>query len=149
MTKMERDFWIKSAVYGALDADSEVNSVLHDRVAFRDISAFSTFPFLAIGHTLDRTQSHPPEEQHLITVNVWLRPSEERAGRQLMRILRRALDDARLNIPNADIAALKHERSSLMPAPELEALHATVQYRLILRMAENEAGLGDASIVQH
>jgi len=130
---------IKSAVYGVLDANAEVKSVLQDRIAFRDISAFSTFPFVAIGQALDRAQSQPPDEHHLVTVNIWLRPGEERAARKLVRIVKRALDDAKIEVPGASVLTFRHERSSLRPAPELDALHATVRYRLILRADETEA----------
>ncbi len=130
---------IRSAVSAALDADTEVKTVLEHRVAFRDISAFSSFPFLAIGHSYDRPQSTAREQQHLITVNIWLRPGEERKARKLTRILRRALDEARLTIADASVIAFKHERSSVRPAPELDALHATVDYRLLLDTCAKKA----------
>ncbi|MGE8942132.1 DUF3168 domain-containing protein [Leptospira interrogans] len=123
---------IRAAVSATLDGDPEVKTVLQNRVAFRDISAFSTFPFLAIGHAYDRADPTAHDQQHLVTVNIWLRPGEERAARKLIRILRRALDEARLAIPGAHVMAFKHERSSVRPAPELDALHATVRYRLVL-----------------
>jgi hypothetical protein len=123
---------IRAAVSSALDGDPEVKTVLQNRVAFRDISAFSTFPFLAIGHAYDRGRSTTHDQHHLVTVNIWLRPSEERTARKLTRILRRALDEAWLAIPGVNVVAFRHERSSVRPAPELDALHATVRYRLIL-----------------
>ena len=123
---------IRAAVSATLDGDAEVKAVLQNRVAFRDISAFSTFPFLAIGHAYDRERSTTHDQHHLVTVNIWLRPGEERIARKLTRILRRALDEARLAIPGANVVAFKHERSSVRPAPELDALHATVRYRLVL-----------------
>lgn len=123
---------IRAGVCAVLDSDPDVAVVLQKRVAFRDVGAFTTFPFLAIGHT---TEPMPPQsrlEEHLVTVHLWLRPGEMASARDLVRIVRGALDRGRLRLRGVDVLKFSHEASRISLAAELEALHATVRYRLRL-----------------
>lgn len=126
---------IRDAVGDLLDANCEVARVLHHRMAFRDVEAFTTFPFLAIGHTRASGDAPEPVEEHIVTVHLWLAPGETAAAEELMGSIRRALDEGPLRIQGALVRRFSHEKSSARLAPELEALHATVRYRLRISRA--------------
>ncbi|MCL4766304.1 MAG: DUF3168 domain-containing protein [Hyphomicrobiaceae bacterium] len=124
---------VRAAVCALIDQDRGVAAVLQDRMAFRDIGAFTTFPFLAIGHTRIRSPpSSPQVEEHAVTVHLWLEPGETAAAQRLMQVIRRALDQGSLRLGGADVLGFSHESSGVRLAPELEALHATIRYRLRL-----------------
>lgn len=132
MASITSDDAIRVAVSALLDANREVAAVLNGRMAFRDIGAFTTFPFLAIGHTREHAPSSSHVETHIVTVHLWLRPGEAETAQELMQTIQRALEHDPLRIPGAIVRSFRHEASSVRLAPELDALHATLRYRLKL-----------------
>lgn len=122
---------VRAAVCALLDGDGGLEA-LRDRMAFRDVGAFTTFPFLAIGHTRPCRGPLVRVEEHVVTVHLWLAPGETVAARHLMQTIRRVLDGGTLRLGCADVLGFSHESSGVRLAPELEALHATIQYRLRL-----------------
>jgi len=132
MASVISDDAIRAAVCALLDSDSEAAALLHDRMAFRDVGAFTTFPFLAIGHTKVHALSPTRVEKHVVTVHLWLEPDEAETAQRLMQIIRRALESGPLQVCGADVRSFRHEASSVRLASELEALHGTVRFRLTL-----------------
>ena len=146
MSSITFDDAIRGAVCTLLDGNREVAAVLKNRMAFRDIGAFTTFPFLAIGHTREHSARPPHVEEHIVTVHIWLKPGETEAARNLMRSIERALDRGPLRLPGAVVRAFRHEASNVRLAPELEALHATIRYRLKLSRPRR---IGQHPIARH
>lgn len=138
---------IRSAVYRLLDPNPDIALALQKRMAFRDVAAFTTFPFLAIGHSREQAQPHARTEEHIVTVHLWLKPGEDAVARDLMRSIRCTLDRGHLRVPGARVLRFRLERSGLRPAPELEALHATMRYRL--RLSRLRGAATGAALVRH
>ncbi len=132
MASIISDDAIRAAVCALLDADSEAAALLHNRMAFRDVGAFTTFPFLAIGHTKVHALSPTRVEEHIVTVHLWLQPDETEAAQRLIQTIRSALESGPLQVCGAEVRSFRHEASSVRLATELEALHGTVRFRLTL-----------------
>lgn len=123
---------IRAAICGVLDSSSDLAEALRGRMAFRDVRAFTTFPFLAIGFTRNEAGPESHIREHTVTVHLWLSPGESEAAQALMDSIREALDRGPLLIEDAQVASFRFERSGVRLASELDALHATVCYRLRL-----------------
>ena len=125
---------LQSALVSALSANPDITLATGGvpRV-FDDIPPASPYPYISIGHTLERDWSTGTEDgrEHTITLHVWSRSAGRAQVHQIAALLRATLHQAALTLTGFRLINLRHEFTEARREPDGETYRALVRFRAV------------------
>ncbi len=125
---------LQTALVGAVAANADITTATggSPRV-FDDIPPATPYPYISVGHTLERDWSTGTEDgrEHTVTLHVWSRAPGRRQVHEIAALLRATLHQADLLLTGHRLVNLRHEFTEARREPDGETYRALVRFRAV------------------
>jgi hypothetical protein len=126
-------FALQQALFTALSADSDVQSLLSARL-FDAVPREAVFPYAVIGDDAETNWNTATEagSEHIAAIDVWSRGGGHKESKAIADAIRTALDDANLAPTGQTLVGIRYQGAEFARQPDGETYRATLHFRAVL-----------------